>query len=108
MWASALLHEVLSELKDTCSKDDKVIHWQVFEKRFLSPILDGADAVSLEELRRQHGLSDEKQVSNMAITIKRRFSAMMRQRVRQWVDSDEEVDSEISDLMQILSNHGAA
>jgi len=43
----------------------------------------------------------------MIVTVKRRFQAAMSSRVRQHVDSDEEVKQEIQDLMKILSKNCA-
>jgi len=50
---------------------------------------------------------DEAKASNMVITVKRRFQAVLRRHVRQCVDSDAEVNEEIRDLMKIFCRRGA-
>ena len=107
-WVSTLLDEVLAEVEAACCKEGKQTHWKIFDSRFLAPIRTGAQPSPLDDLCRKYEISDEKQASNMAVTVKRRFSAAMRRRVRQWVDTNEEVDEEIVDLMKILSRSGAA
>ena len=39
----------------------------------------------------------------MNVTVKRRFQAALRRRVRQYVSSDVEVEQEIRDMMEVLS-----
>ena len=57
----------------------------------------------LSELCARHGIADESTASNMIITVKRRFRAVLHQRVRPFVDSETEVEAEIRDLMSTLS-----
>jgi RNA polymerase sigma-70 factor (ECF subfamily) len=108
VWASGLLEEVINEVRVGCEEDRQGSHWQVFWERVIRPIREGSEARPLPELCAQHGIDDEKTASNMVVTVKRRFKKALRIRVRQLVSSDDEVDQEISDLMQILSTGGAA
>ena len=103
VWASTLLDDVLEEVKDLCHKDDMDAHWKLFFARVVDPILNGTEPDSLGELCNQIGLKSKAKASNMIVTVKRRFQSAMRDRVRRYVDSDEDVDQEIHDLMKILS-----
>ncbi len=102
VWATRLLEEVLQQLESACIAEGKQTHWSIFHDRFLDPILTGSIPPRLGELCQKYELSGEKQVSNMAVTVKRRFAAAIRLRVSQWVSDEEEIDEEIMDLMKIL------
>jgi len=62
----------------------------------------------VSQLCKRFGIEGKAKVSNMIVTVKRRFQAAMSSRVRQHVDSDEEVKQEIQDLMKILSKNCAS
>lgn len=102
-WAAALLDDVLSELERECVGTGKRKHWEVFCSRVLAPIVDNATPVPLSVLCERHGVDNEMTASNMIVTVKRRFQAMLRSRVRRFVSSDDEVDEEIRDLVAALS-----
>lgn len=106
-WASALLDEVLAEVKAGCCQSGQEAHWLVFHARVVQPIQEDSDPPSLSDLCGQHGIDDEAKVSNMLITVKRRFRKVLRLHVRQFVGSEKDVDREIQDLMKILSGPGA-
>lgn len=106
-WATALLDEVLAELEKECIETDKSTHWRVFHAKVIAPIMDNIGAPSLASLCAEHAISSEVTASNMIVTVKRRFQAILRRRVRQFVDSDDEVDQEVRDLIEILSKKGA-
>jgi len=106
-WASALLDAVLDELKNTYVQTGRAAHWEIFRGRVLDPIMAGREPTPLAELCARHGVPDEVKASNMVVTVKRRFQAILKRHVRQFVDSDEDVDAEIDELMGILANSGA-
>ena len=108
IWASVLLQDVLAELEQRCSKDDKVLHWQLFHARILLPIMAGTEPESLAELCKQLGIESTARAANMVVTVKRRFQVAIKDRVRQYVDSEEEAEQEIRDLMTILSKQCAS
>ncbi len=106
-WAAELLDDVLSELERECVGTGKRKHWEVFRARVLAPIVDNAATVPLAALCEQQGIDSEMTASNMIVTVKRRFQAMLRSRVRSFVNSDEEVEQEILDLIATLSASAA-
>ena len=103
VWASVLMDEVISEVKEGCLQDGKKVHWQVFRARVLKPIMAGVEPSPVSELCKRLNIENKDKVSNMVVTVKRRFRMAMARRVRQHVDSDDEVEQEIQDLMKILS-----
>ncbi len=101
-WVSALLEQVLTEVKAECEKADKTLHWQIFRDRALRPIMEGSAAPSLETVCRKYGLSDTVKASNMIVTVKRRFQTLMRQHLRDSVMSDKEAEDELKEIRRFL------
>jgi hypothetical protein len=108
VWASVLLQEVVADVEQRCSRDGKELHWQLFYARILGPITDGKEPEPLAGICRRLGIEDSAKGANMIVTVKRKFQAAIKDRVRQYVDSDEEVEQEIRDLMRILSKQCAS
>ncbi|MBN1359884.1 MAG: sigma-70 family RNA polymerase sigma factor [Sedimentisphaerales bacterium] len=102
-WAVQLLEEVLAESHQQCVHDGKEVHWELFRARVLHPIITGREPESLSELCERFGIATAVKAENMIVTVRRRFQAAMKNRVRDYVSCDEEVEQEIRDLMAILS-----
>ena len=106
-WASRLLDEVLADVEAGCREAGLETHWEVFRRTVVEPSQSGAEQPSLAQLCDELGIGDPAKASNMGITVRRRFKVALRRRVREFVDSDEKVDQEIRELMEILSKGGA-
>lgn len=102
-WASALLDQVMADLAETCREKRKQSHWDVFRERVLLPILENSVPPSLPQLCQKYGIPTEAKASKMIFTTKDLFGRILRSRVRELVDSDDEVDGEICHLMDIFS-----
>jgi DNA-directed RNA polymerase specialized sigma24 family protein len=102
-WASTLLDEVVAEVAEKCRDRGSAPHWELFEARVLRPIFGDAEFPSLDDLCEKHGISRKTKASNMIFAVKRRFRTVLRRAVRHSVDSDGEVDDEISYLVKVLS-----
>ena len=107
-WAIDLLDQVLTKIREEYCSTDRTTHWEVFQATVVAPILEDAEPPSLAELCEQYRIESEKKASNMVITVKRRFRTVLRNHVRQFVQSDSEVEDEIRALIEILSKGGAA
>jgi RNA polymerase sigma-70 factor (ECF subfamily) len=101
-WISALLDRVLSEVKEACCADGLKTHWEVFSARIVRPILDNTKPPPLKKLCAQFGIASCGKASNMAITVKRRFRAALRQHICNTVGCDDNVDAELDDLLRFL------
>jgi RNA polymerase sigma-70 factor (ECF subfamily) len=106
-WAASLLEEVLEEVRQSCRADGLAVHWDLFEARVVDPMLHGQQSPELSQLCRKHGLEDSTQVSNMLVTVKRRFRTHLRSAVRRNLRPGEDVEEEIRELMKILSGSRA-
>jgi DNA-directed RNA polymerase specialized sigma24 family protein len=102
-WASALLDAVLNEVETECRATGKDKHWAVFRARVVGPIMDSAEPVPVPELCKQYDIESEMTASNMIVTVKRHFQNVLRRHVRQFVDSEDEIDQEIGELIGMLS-----
>ena len=106
-WASALLDQVLSEVEHQCRQAGQAKHWEVFRRRVFLPIASGGKPESYADLCRRLDIDGAERATTMNVTVKRKFEAALRRRVRQLVDSEDQVDEEIQELMRILSKSGA-
>ena len=101
-WVSAMLEQVLSDVEAECRKQGMQIHWNLFRARIVQPILGNEPLPSITGLCETYGINDAKKVSNMIITVKRRFQTMLMQYVRSTVLSDGQANEEMKDLLQFF------
>ena len=101
-WAGELLQEVLKELKTECSRKGKAVHWKLFKEWLLEPDVE-ADNVRLADIAVKQGIASASRAYNMISNVKERFRAIMRNHLAPLVDSDEEVDGEIADFINLFS-----
>jgi RNA polymerase sigma factor (sigma-70 family) len=101
-WAVEVVRRVLQQLERECQTTGKSIHFDIFARRIINPILHGVEEPSLAELSREHGLA-EKQAANHLLTAKRAYQRLLQQEIRLYVASEAEVSSEMRDLFRILS-----
>ncbi len=101
-WLSALLEQVVSEVRVACQQQGMETHWVLFEERVLGPILADRERRSLTELCETYGVEDTKKASNMIVTVKRRFRSTLVEHIRNTVVSDEQVSEELGYLLQFL------
>ena len=106
-WAVDLLDQILDTVKRECIEVGKEVHWRIFHERLVAPTLTNTKPPSLSSLCAGHGVEDEAKASNMIITVKRRFVAVMKRYLRQSTQTDSEADDEFGQLLEILSKGGA-
>ena len=80
------------------------MQWHVFQARVLGPIMDRTPSLSLHDICHKYGIKDSTKASNMIVTVKRRFSTVLRKHLRDSVTSDEEVADELQEMMRFLPN----
>ena len=106
-WISALLEQVLDEVRTACCHEGMTVHWNVFCDRVLRPIMDNESPPSMKQICDKHGIADGIKASNMIITVKRRLRTAMEQKLSRSVISDEEMDDELEEMTQFLSTKRA-
>ena len=65
--------------------------------------MDNAEPPALKDLCPQYAIEDETTASNMILTVKRQFRSAMKRQLRQFVESDAEVEDELREVLGILS-----
>ena len=103
IWATKVLDEVLAALESECMRDGLHSHWKIFEERVARPILDGTPAPGLPEICRKFAVDSEAQVSNMIVTVKRRFRRLLVRHLTGQSDSESDEDEALGDFLSIFS-----
>jgi len=101
-WACEVVQRVLRHLEIECARTGKQIHFDLFAKRIICPILEGAAEPPLANLGATHGIT-EKQAANLLQTAKRAYQRLLQEEVRLYADTETEVASEIRDIFKILA-----
>jgi hypothetical protein len=102
-WADDLLQEVIHELEAECSARGKLAHWCVFRDWLLDPEPDAEGGVRMDEICLRHGIQDVSTAYHMVENLKRRFRAILRDRLSPLTGSDEKVEEEISRFIAVFS-----
>ncbi|MBM3878811.1 MAG: sigma-70 family RNA polymerase sigma factor [Verrucomicrobia bacterium] len=101
-WLRELVRRVLRTLEIECQATGKQTHFELLHQRVIAPLLEGAEPPSLRDLAQRHGLS-EKDVENRVITARRAYQRLLRQEIRLYATSDEEIAAEIQDLWRFMA-----
>lgn len=101
-WVSSLLEHVLAEVEAACRKDDKDVHWAIFNERILRPATTETDPPGMSEICRKHGIRSPIKASNMIVTVKRRLQKAFAEYLRNSVTSDEEAADELNEIKRFL------
>ncbi|MEJ2702731.1 MAG: hypothetical protein P8Z79_09855 [Sedimentisphaerales bacterium] len=100
-WANELLQTVLEDLKLECQKRGKTAHWQLFHQWLLEPCSDHRKP-RMKDTCQKYDIANAAHAYHMIENIKRRFRTILREHLRSLVDSDDDVDAEISSFISIF------
>ncbi len=101
-WATEVLDVTLSTLKAECGEGGLTIHWALFERRLLTPIIEEVEAPALADLLAEYELPNVLKASNMIITVKRRFRTILERTVEKYTDADADIALEIARLIELF------
>jgi DNA-directed RNA polymerase specialized sigma24 family protein len=101
-WVSAMLDQVLSDVKHACCKQGMETHWSIFSQRVVQPMLNNDVPPSLEDICEKYGIASEKKASNMIVTVKRRFQSSLKQHIRSTVASESQMADELKEILKFL------
>ena len=104
-WITSLLDNVSEQVRQQYLERGKELHWTAFDKRFWEPMLHNTPVPSLSEICKAYGIADEVRASNMVASVKRTFQKKLRSRIREYVNSDGDVDSELDEMMGFLQKY---
>ena len=102
VWAVEVVGRVLKHLKSECTRKGQDVHYDIFARRIIYPILQGQKETPIAELGRKHSLS-EKQAGNHLETAKRAYRRLLEEEVRLYATTDSEVSDEVREIFAILN-----
>jgi DNA-directed RNA polymerase specialized sigma24 family protein len=105
-WARGVIAEALSRMQAECEALGRHDVWGVFQCRVVGPILDATPPVDYGQLVERFGFQSPAQASNVLTTAKRMYARALRSTVGQYAQDNEEIDSEINELKEILARCG--
>ena len=102
-WARNVISETIQLMRGECEASGRMDVWGVFECRLLDPLLNATEPVEYEAMVERFGFQSPSQASNILITAKRMFARLMRSVVGEYALGNEEIESEIRELMEVLA-----
>lgn len=104
VWARQILREAIRRTRAQCDRDSRADVWAVFESRILLPALHGTKPPEYAQIVERHGYHAPTQMWNAVRTGKAIFARQLRSVIGEYVDSDEQIESELRDLHLICAN----
>jgi RNA polymerase sigma-70 factor (ECF subfamily) len=101
-WAKTLLQRVIAELRREYAGPERQVHFEIFRRLMLAPILEGAEPPAQRALAEELGLT-EKEVANRLVTARRAYQRLLRAEVAAYARSETEAEEEIGELFKALS-----
>jgi len=102
VWLSELLGRVLRSFEQECKATGKQAHYELLRRRIIEPALQGKEPPPLRSMAQELGLT-EKQAANALITARRAYQRLLREEIRIYAASEEDVASEVRDLFDLLA-----
>jgi DNA-directed RNA polymerase specialized sigma24 family protein len=103
-WKSSILDHTLATVQADCHEQGLQIHGNVFDLRILQPIFEHQQELSMKEICTRYGITTESIASNMLVTVKRRFKAVLRRNLRDTVLSEDDVDGELREMLKFFQS----
>ena len=107
-WACELLEEVFKLVEIECKESDMQLHWKVFQKKVVLPIIAGKPAPEMPEICKKYNLKSPQKASNMIVTVKRMFRRILESQLGKYAQDETGITDEFNQLFQILSRGGAS
>lgn len=104
MWARQILRDAIQRTRAQCDRDGRADVWAVFECRVLLPALHGTKPPEYAEIVERHAYRAPTQMWNAVRTGKAVFARQLRSVIGEYVDSEEQIESELRDLHLICAN----
>jgi len=102
-WAVTILQRALDDVKVQCQREGLEAHWHIFADRVVTPTLEDMKPPSLPDICRRYGVSSPGQVSNMIVTVKRRFQKTLMRCLSNCTDCPQGCREELDDFISIFS-----
>jgi DNA-directed RNA polymerase specialized sigma24 family protein len=106
-WADGLLQEVLGELELECTTRRKLTHWHLFRDWLLEPGPGDQGGRQMTEICLKYGVADPSAAYHMVENLKRRFRAILRDRLAQQTGTEEGTEEELHRFIEVFSRPSA-
>ncbi len=103
-WIHSILSNVSKRLEIYYQERNNYHYWQAFQLRVLDPIQKNTPPATMSEIVTQTVITNETQASNIIASVKRKFRVELRNHIREYVNSENEVNEELSDFSNFLKN----
>lgn len=103
-WACEVIDKARKRTEAFYQQKGREQAWTLFLEGCYLPLYCGQKRPSDAELARRHGLETARQAANTITNGKRRFGSFLRKVVREYEDSEGSVDTEIRDLIALVSS----
>lgn len=104
-WVADLALRVLRRLEAESRATGKQAHYELLRQRLALPALEGLPPPPLCELAGRFGLS-EKQAANCLLTARRAYRRLLKEEIRTYAESEDEVSEELGHLLAFLGWSG--
>lgn len=101
-WKSILVDRTLSQVQAECKEQGLEIHWNIFRDRVVQPLIDGKRPPSNKDISSLYGIENEAAVSNMLVTVKRRFKTALKRQLRTTVLSEDDITPELQEMLNFF------
>jgi DNA-directed RNA polymerase specialized sigma24 family protein len=106
-WARVIVAEVLRRMEEDCRSPGKdqprrTHIWELFQLRFLKPVLEDETPANYEVLVRRFNLTSPFDAQNMLATAKRIFERHFRGVIAEYEQGERAIKAEIEDFRQTL------
>lgn len=106
-WARDLVAETLRRVQSHYQSRNRPDMWTVFERRIVSPALDGHDPMPYDHLVREFGFQSPQAAFNSLMDAKRTFRRCLREVISEYAKDQSEMETELKELQALLSRHRA-
>ena len=99
-WVAAIVRDAAADLQAECMSNGREAAWDIFDRRVLRPMLEGAEPPTYEALVERWNLRVPTQVSNTIVAMRRAFAAHLVRRLG--ARSGEGARGELRELLTLL------
>ena len=101
-WVLGLLQDTWARLQDEFDASGQQVHCELFRRRVYDPIISDVDSPSMDELAKEFHLA-RKEACNRLVTARRAFQRLLREEVRVYANSEEEIAAEVRELFRFAA-----
>lgn len=106
-WARETILQALQRMREECEMAGRMDLWEVFQCRIATPILEGAEPLDYRHLVERFHLQSPQQAANLLATAKRMYGRALRAVVHDYVQDEQELETEIAELREVLCRANA-